>query len=214
MPQRTQKNPPPPPPPPPPALTWPPVGISEVAPPDARPADVLAGHWVTSFTCWQMFNPLPVRDADETPDEFAQRVAGLPPQIGGYGWTPPKPYDPDKPGSYYQREGYFLCAALVRITLDGYGRVTAGVMEFIRGGRGYKRRILAGSYMVRESPELPGSFEGTITETHESDGPEPTTFTYAFVLRDLNSLDWIWKQGSYRPMVASGTFKRIRLHYI
>ena len=129
MAQSTQKRPRPPRRPP---LTWPAGGVSDR--PDAQGPDLMAGFWVTSFTGWQLFNPLPV-PGNDTPPVFLQRVRNLPPMIGGYGWAPPQPYDPNAPGSYYQREGYFLCSVLVRIALDGFGGVK-GVMELIRGGRG------------------------------------------------------------------------------
>ena len=214
MAQSTQQNPPPPPPgpPPPDALSWPPnavTGVRDMAPPPGRRADIMAGLWVTSFTGWQLFDPLPEPGGD-TQAVFEQRVSRLPPLVGGSGWTPPRPYDPAKPGSYYPREGYFLCSALVRVALDGYGGLN-GVMEFIRGGRGYRRRSLKGSYTLQAAADLPGTYEGTLTESHESDNPGAlTTFTYAFVLRDWDEFNWIWKEGSYRPMVASGVFKRIR----
>jgi hypothetical protein len=206
MPQSTQHNPPPPPPPPPPAS--PPIGVAgtEVG---TQPVVLLAGLWVTSFTGWQLLNPHPEPDG-LSPAEFREDLKDLPPFIGGYGWIPPQPYDPEEFGGHYPKEGYFICSALVRLALDGRGLVT-GVMEFIRGGRGYqRRRIIEGSYTIRAAADLPGTYEGTITETHETSNPDaPTTFTYAYVMRDANTLDWIWREGSYRPMVASGTFNRI-----
>ena len=71
------------------------------------------------------------------------------------------------------------------------------------------------AYTIEPAPDLTGTYEGTITETHPSDEPGgTTTFTYAFVLRDWNEFDWIWKEGSYRPMVASGTFRRARPPFV
>ena len=177
----------------------------------------LKGNWVTSFFGWMLFNPLPERGPG-TDAEFQTRMKNLPPMIGGYGWSTPMPFDPANPGTYHQREGYFLVTALIRIALDGQGGLK-GVMEVIRGGspppppgnpdRYRRRQFLDGTYTVVPDPDLPGGFQGTIQETHQGDGPDLVTWNYVFVVRNRDELEWMWKHGDYRPVLANGTFRRM-----
>jgi hypothetical protein len=157
--------------------------------------------------------PRPAGPAD-TPESFAKRVKELPPLIGGQrwippSWTPPAAFDEKEPGTYEQREGYFLVSVLVGLKLDSHRGVT-GFMRINRGGRPFVTRELSGLYSVQPIPELPGMYGGIIRETHQGDGPKPFTWTYSFVVRNDQELEWIWQEGDHRPLVATGTFKKVR----
>lgn len=193
---------------------------------------MLKGNWVTSFTGWQWFDVRPKPDprlsGQEQVDDLNKRVRNLPPMIGGTRWIAPHSVELSAGGpfdiaggallgeSFELREGYFLVTALIRLALDGKGGLK-GVMEFIRGGvrvvdgelDSYRRRLLTGTYEVREDADLAGAFEGSITETHAGDGPQDHIWSYGFVVRSQDELEYFWKVGSERPLLATGTLKRM-----
>jgi hypothetical protein len=177
---------------------------------------MLKGNWVTSYSGLMLFDPRPKPDGQSQSD-FESRIRDLPPFIGGYGWVSPIPFDENLPGSYVLREGYFPVAALIRLRLDGTGGLT-GVMDLVRGGQRiggptrYRRRtFLEGSYTVEQDPDVEGIYQGTIHEVHIGDNRDRLTWDYIFVIRSEDEVEWLWKEGSYRPVVASGTLKRV--HY-
>src|SRR5688572_14288356 len=83
--------------------------------------EILRGRWVTSYSGWMHFDPLPKRETGLTEADFQGRVAKLPPLFPGSRWIPPTPTHAEDLGSYEAREGYFAFAAWACYDFAGDG---------------------------------------------------------------------------------------------
>jgi hypothetical protein len=193
------------------------------------PRDLLTGRWVTSYSGWMRFDPPPVRKENESEKDFADRLARLQPQFGGYRWIPPRtelvsggwPWSIAtvvvRDARYEQREGYFAYAALSCFKFYGDGRL-AGITDVNRGGHFVQDTMdtmLVRNTLLPESSYTINSnsgfdiYEGTIKTFHENTGNIIVENNYSWMMRNANELDWVLLSGSYRPLVAHGTLIRV-----
>lgn len=171
--------------------------------PHAAAMAALEGDWVTSYSGYQLLEPRPAQGDGQPNSDFFAEVARLPPLIGAYQYAPP--------GDRFElRNGYFLMTVLIRLKLDGVGGVT-GKMEVIRGraSSGRRTRSFNGTYVIDEDDSFPGQFVGELSETHDTDSPQPTTFTYSLVVRTADEIEYYQMSSSYRHILATGTLRRV-----
>lgn len=156
----------------------------------------LSGEWVTSYSGWMHFRPLPEREG-VSEDEFKKRLSKFPPLIGGKRWIPPEPTaPPNSPGTYEQREGYFVFSALMCLKFEG--DKLNGVVHMNRGGGlSFVSSPLTGSYSLTFNEPL-NIVEGNFKTSHKNTGGIVVENRYLCIVRSADEIDWVWAGGVHR----------------
>jgi hypothetical protein len=177
---------------------------------------LLKGSWITSYSGMQRFYPAPTRREGDSEEDFQNRVATLPPILGGYRWFPPEAGETEgmqTPERYIQRDGYFAVAALTCLRFDGQGGLV-GTTRFSRGGtggltgNGFDKNSLTGTYSF-DSPDEMNIFSGQFRTSHTNQGGFPVEQNYEFMMLSRDEIEWLWAFGSNRSVVGRGTLRRI-----
>lgn len=173
----------------------------------------LTGQWITSYHGWMHVMPKP---------EFGNPPQ--PPQIAGYDYFPPRPKGAVLTKEFYvQREGYFVFAALMCLRFSNGG--LKGILDINRGGRGFLRNSLTGTYTLELNSAL-NVYEGGFTTIHKNKGNIIVENGYSFIMKSNDEIEWVWESGihrvktefewklipePYRALVTHGTLRRIQI---
>lgn len=179
-------------------------------------AGLLKGSWITSYSGLQRFYPAPTRREGDSEEAFLNRVATLPPILGGYRWFPSEASATEgmqTPERYVQRDGYFAVASLTCLRFDGHGGLI-GTTKFNRGGtggqtgNGFDENVLTGTYTIDPATKM-NIFAGQFRTSHINQGGFPVEQNYEFMMLSRDEMEWIWAFGSNRSVVATGTLRRV-----